>query len=584
MARNFETNPIIRRPFSLIQKGRTATIALTAHQCFVTQQSLRLEGILDRLSSTHRHIIRALPYLFHANSPSLPGWCADAVEGIDQYVPTKSQKLSVKALAPAYRFRSLPSRTAIEAIYVMGSAGSLAQTRTSDIDIWVCLAEALHPRLRDKVARIEQWALEFDLELQIFLVDPKHFGSANIASTSYSPILLDEFYRSSCHIAGRYPLWWLVPTDCNQKAAYAAHIDSLIDRRIIDPKAFHDFGPVRDIPPGALIAATIREFQSSLKTPYKSLLKLALLESYFHNAPLLSDSYKKGVLTATNGRDSDIQDVYLLLHQHLEKYSPEGRREFLRYAWLTKSIRGNSRLSKSSKWRELADAWGFTTEDIDRMRWPNTWHVRQWLDEQKTFAEAYSFLCVFLKDLLQTGSKSIPTALLEECLETLKTAARIALGEGTLHPQPAPGYASHATIIPSANGWLLQDGGQPAFQGKTRTEVLCWLKTKGFPRAALTQETWIKRLWPLLGTNNLLIVNAEPEPAHRVAATDSLRDSIWSLDAVDRNGTHRVVTLREAVDYVIEHDAQIICLNPLATGLFKKLHHLTSVARAHSSH
>ena len=210
---------------------------------FIAQHAFRFSEVLSRLSPTHRNIVKALPYLFHHNAPGLPGWCPEAPTGIDGYTPTRSQLSATRAVAPAARIREAPTRTEIEAIYLMGSAGSLAQTRASDIDIWICLPEARHATLAKKLTQLETWAQSMGLELQMFLVDPHRFRDAEPTDTGYTPLLLDEFYRSGCHLAGRYPMWWLTPQNCST-TEYDETVNLLHDRRIIDSRAFHDFGPV----------------------------------------------------------------------------------------------------------------------------------------------------------------------------------------------------------------------------------------------------------------------------------------------------------------------------------------------------
>ena len=162
----------------------------------------------------------------------------------------------------------------------MGSAGSLAQTRSSDVDVWICLPKAQHAKLGKKVSLLEAWSVSLGLELQMFLVDPREFRYAEPTDRSYSPLLLDEFYRSGCHVAGRYPMWWLTPSNCTSDD-YEDTVATLQDLRVINSESFHDFGPVQTLSHAAIIAATLTLFEQSLHTPHKSLLKLGLLESYF---------------------------------------------------------------------------------------------------------------------------------------------------------------------------------------------------------------------------------------------------------------------------------------------------------------
>ena len=76
----------------------------------------------------------------------------------------------------------------VEAVYTIGSAGTVAQTRDSDLDIWVCLTEASakRPEIPAFTAKLEaitaRAARDYDLEIHFFLMGvppwalPRHSG------------------------------------------------------------------------------------------------------------------------------------------------------------------------------------------------------------------------------------------------------------------------------------------------------------------------------------------------------------------------------------------------------------------------
>lgn len=209
----------------------------------------------------------------------------------------------------------------------MGSAGSTAQTRDSDIDIWVCAPPSAHPRLAHKLRNIERLAQEFDIDLQMFAIDPGQFGGGvNMAA---SPLLLDEFYRSGCWIAGAYPLWWLVPPN-HTGQMHLEYIDNLHHNDLLASHRWLDFGPCTSFTNLVLIVALDHELNAGLKNPYKALLKLALLESYTFGAQALSETYKQQVC------EQGEVDPYLLLAAHLDRHFTANRLSTLRRAWLAK--------------------------------------------------------------------------------------------------------------------------------------------------------------------------------------------------------------------------------------------------------
>jgi adenylate cyclase class 1 len=187
--------------------------------------------------------------------------------------------------------------------------GSSAQNRASDVDLWVCCESHLHPALWPKVHAVNHWARIHGVEMQTYLVDPQKFQLGHPIPGCPTPtLLLDEFYRRATLIAGRYPLWWLVPPDAEYR--YQSLHDHLIDHRFIERDAVIDFGPVSGFPDSELAKAAETELARALQTPHKSLLKLKLVDVYARtpNEPPISTQYKPAVYAGE--QDPDALDAY----------------------------------------------------------------------------------------------------------------------------------------------------------------------------------------------------------------------------------------------------------------------------------
>lgn len=102
----------------------------------------------------------------------------------------------------------------------MGSFGSISQTSSSDLDTWICVRDGLsldeYTLLTQKAKRISEWAMQFNVEINFYLMDQQCFRNEHYAdpltiensgSAQYM-LLLDEFYRSAVRLAGK-PLLWL---------------------------------------------------------------------------------------------------------------------------------------------------------------------------------------------------------------------------------------------------------------------------------------------------------------------------------------------------------------------------------------
>ncbi|MGD8932383.1 MAG: hypothetical protein PVI52_07425, partial [Chromatiales bacterium] len=213
----------------------------------------RLERILGELSPSKQGFIRLLPLLFHINHPMLPGFVrSDTPQGIPNYNPAKPELDAARRLSRSFHYQRRAQRQyQIEGLYLMGSTGSIAQSSSSDFDLWLChgpgLNEGRRQQLQQKATLVEQAAAEQGLELHVFVIDPEAFrrgykaklSSESSGSTQHS-LLLEEFYRSGVLLAGRYPLWWLVPPD--REHEYRSYADTLLRHRFVQAGDVLDLG------------------------------------------------------------------------------------------------------------------------------------------------------------------------------------------------------------------------------------------------------------------------------------------------------------------------------------------------------
>ena len=146
---------------------------------------LRIQRALSDTPESFQQVFRLIPLLLHFNHPDLPGYIADAPCGIVHFVANKFQQNylkhnyapdSVKNILKSHR--TFHER-AILGVYVMGSIASIAQTPSSDLDIWLCHREDLSAQsrqlLQQKIELIQQWAKRFHVEINFYLMDQKRF-------------------------------------------------------------------------------------------------------------------------------------------------------------------------------------------------------------------------------------------------------------------------------------------------------------------------------------------------------------------------------------------------------------------------
>ena len=233
----------------------------------------------------------------------------------------------------------------IEALYTIGSVGTIAQTRDSDVDYWVCYAPGeTRPEqirtLKRKLDGLTAYAMEvFDLEAHFFLMSVEDvrrndFGFSDRESSGSAQALLlkDEFYRSMLVVAGLEPVWWVTPPGADEQT-YQDYLPQALEYPMHSEPRLIDLGRPAHIPAEELFGAALWQIVKSLHNPYKSVLKLGLLEKYVGSSGkwslLLCDRIKDNVLM---GMD-EVPDVdpYGLLFKELQiYYSGIGDRDAVR--------------------------------------------------------------------------------------------------------------------------------------------------------------------------------------------------------------------------------------------------------------
>ena len=396
-------------------------------QRFVALNRSRLEKTRQSLRPRQQDFLTLLPLLFHVNHPSLPCFRGHAVpEGLANYHIDKNTLQLARKYWPSFApERSHHQQFDIEALFLMGSSGSLAFSRKSDFDIWLChrpdLTSEQIGQLQAKASSIEKMADEIGLEVHFFLMNAERFRagettelSSESSGTAQHLLLLDEFYRTSLWLAGKYPLWWFIPP--RDEHRYEDIKQELLAQQALKPIDIIDFGGLPRIPPEEYFGAAVWQIYKGIDSPYKSALKITLMEAYAHNNGIpLSLQFKQRVYQGED--DWQALDPYLMLLETLEDYlgklNDDTRLEIIRRSFYIKLDLPLSKTQPGDSWRypvieRLVRRWGWNDTQIALIDGYQEWSVSEVMEERKLLIEhltrSYQYLSRFVRE---QGSTSL---------------------------------------------------------------------------------------------------------------------------------------------------------------------------------
>ncbi|WP_233116002.1 class I adenylate cyclase [Aggregatibacter actinomycetemcomitans] len=491
---------------------------------------LRIRRALSDTPESFQQVFRLIPLLLHFNHPDLPGYIADAPCGIVHFVANKFQQNylkhnytpgSVKNILKSHR--TFHER-AILGVYVMGSIASIAQTPSSDLDIWLCHREDLSAQsrqlLQQKIELIQQWAKRFHVEINFYLMDQKRFrcfhdtepvGIENCGSAQYM-LLLDEFYRSAIRLAGN-PLLWLHLAVENE-ADYEAEIERLAQNGELDLNDWVDFGGLGTLSANEYFGASLWQLYKGIDYPYKSLLKILLLEAYSHDYPntfLISREFKQTLLSNQLKVEHKF-DAYLAMLQRVTAYLTRQkefkRLDFVRCCFYIK-VHENEVGPEQSNWRldellKLTQQWGWKCGQLEHLNHRAQWKIKQTI---KVHNDLIKFLMLSYRNLVNFARKhqvnaSIMPQDMSILTRKLYTAFEELPGKVTLlNPQLAVDLSEkYLTFIEVKNNRRFRDGWYlvnqtPTVQGFSRpryteyNESLNKLVAWGYFNRLLTANT-----------------------------------------------------------------------------------------------
>lgn len=299
---------------------------------FEQYNAIKYQRFLQLIPAVNiKRALGAIPLLLCVNDRNLPGYVeGDVPLGISNYAPDDETKRFIRSKFPKAKIEPVRANPFVEMLAVMGSVGTVAYNKKSDFDYWVCVnrhyvSQEQFARFKQKVQGVQQWATrEIGVPLHLFVNDVQSVKQNIFAEdeeeafgSTVGAVLKDEFLRSSTIIAGKIPFWWVVPQftrDSDYEDMYARLPEAKRDE-------FLDLGNLFEISREDFLGAALFQIIKSLGNPFKSIIKIGVLEKYIFGAadsPLLSQKIKINI--HRGNLDNTIVDSYLLMFQEVFDY------------------------------------------------------------------------------------------------------------------------------------------------------------------------------------------------------------------------------------------------------------------------
>ena len=376
-------------------------------QSFLRFNRFKIHRNLITLSKIDQTIFLIIPRLLHVHQEGLPGYFeGNPPCGIHNFKLDHESQDAMEKMFPDVIMRRNPNlNPVIHTALLMGSVGSIAQTKKSDLDYTLLInkndfTEESMKLFQKKLNLIETWTWDnYSLETHFFINDYEEvknniFGESDSESTgsALAKLLKEEMYRTMIIVTGKVPFWLISPVDSDDDSYEKLYQKLQNGDTLLKREEFIDMGNVDDISQGEYFGGAIWALIKSFKSPFKTLMKMGILEEYmFGNTKsnLLCHQIKDKYFSDIPYLDID---PYLVMFERVQQFFKESKDEeavdALRHAFYLKvgTQVTPDELEKGSKvWRKMVlidmlNDWGWDAEKVERLNDYGNWQMMHKVD------------------------------------------------------------------------------------------------------------------------------------------------------------------------------------------------------------
>jgi len=244
-----------------------------AKQAFLNWNKKSLDNLIEQYEPEQQPALKVLPLLFQTNDRLLPGYNgADTPAGIYGYKPEKKVVDAAKQFHGKFLYQqdTVLKNTIIESVFLQKSV------LDNKLSLWVVHITKLKSdqieELRRKLERIIIWLKSRNLDVDGQLLSTSRLSKKSKPQAQF----LDNFYLESLLLAGKYPVWWLVPPE--KESDYTAFVEKIKKARFVNEDEFIDIGNISKLTHDDFIRLSIQFAQTVHQQPEISYLKLLLIK------------------------------------------------------------------------------------------------------------------------------------------------------------------------------------------------------------------------------------------------------------------------------------------------------------------
>ena len=337
-----------------------------------------------------------MPGYFEGNPPC----------GIHNFKLDHEAQFAIEKMFPDVIVRRNPDlKPVIHTALLMGSVGSIAQTKKSDLDYTLLVnkndfTEESMKLFQKKLNLIENWTWDnYNLETHFFINDYEEvknniFGESDSESTgsALAKLLKEEMYRTMIIVTGKIPFWLISPVNSDDDRYDELYRKLSNGQTLLKNEEFIDMGNVDDISQGEFFGGSIWALIKSFKSPFKTLMKMGILEEYMFSdtkSNLLCHQVKGKYFGDTPYLDIDpYLGMFERVQQFFKKSKDEEALDALRCAFYLKvgtKVEPDELENGSKNWKkntlvQMLNDWGWDTEKVERLNDYSNWQMMHKVD------------------------------------------------------------------------------------------------------------------------------------------------------------------------------------------------------------